>query len=1235
MKTNLLNTLALIKAKAKGKKCLIFLVSLFAMLLAPQHAQALDENYKKDGILYHVLDATDPTHITVAVWQLIDKIPTTWTAADYNGGDTSFKLYDSNTKTLTIPNTVKLEEDVTAFVVKIGFANDSESAGNESNLCKNVTKVIVGDNVEELGVYIFKNDSTITSLEIGKKVSKILTSSLLQMPNLEVITVNKDNGNFMSDDYGILYAKSAESEGGKPVELIYVPPKRGAGGSENITVYNGIKKIWANAFYGSAKLKSIKIPYTCTEIENTGYNICPGCKNLTTIIIYKDNNNVNENSKYKVENNVLFEKLDNGKMRLILYPGGLKAEDVPYPTYTIPSGVTEVAPYAFYGVETSKVSYIDLNGVETLSDYAFAFFVGMKSMHIGLSLKNIGDNCFQNTSSLEKITIDPSSTSFSCTDGVLFSNTRKILICYPSAKSGATYDIPKSVETVAKQAFYYAKNLTEVNLGENVKELEWNAFRYCRNLSTINFNNKLETIGDNCFWDCRLLKSVSIPASVISLGNYCFRECTSLTTVVIEENPSIEKLGVNLFAGNKAALTTFTIPTNCTKLKTISNSAFINQTKLNKIYIPASVEYIGAHAFENCTKLGTGTITFNENKDMDAHLTIDNSAFANIEKNSLTLPVQTDSIGIDAFKGWTMTKVTLPAKTTKLSPQAFKQCAKLADIKVDSENPRFASLGGYLCTKDLSTLYIFPIGKASKGFALMPPSLTAIGDYAFYDGGSDLTRVCIPKKVNTLGTRTFGLSKSITEIAFLCDELIDPDKIVSGLNISTFDDNNLTLNPDDKDQRASITIHLRKKVYVDYMANHHNKANDKYYEFYKKFKAIECIPTIEHEDDANTTLNDEKYGDEYFVMGDGTAMLLSTTADVETYVVPEKVTVGGAQHTVGIGDYAFENANSNIDEVVVTGDGYVGAMAFMTTEATRTPENKMKPGSITSNIKQVVFIADSPLDIATNHFNLSTDFNEFTTADGSAQKIYVKKNSLDDYKDAGGWSAFKDQIDYKIPYTQSGTFGTFAREFDVDFSEINGVNADNPVTDDPVVIAFTGDGKYNIQGDSYYVHMTSINLGDQTGKDGTYVPAGSGVLMKKYKDANLYYQIADPGISPAFVDGNFMKGVTVRKKTIGTADGVSRFYISGGKLHEMTQPKQFSNHKSYMEILNNDIPAGAKVMLSFIETEDETGTTGIDNLMVDENADDADKVYYNLNGQRVYTPSKGIYILNGNKVIVK
>ena len=64
-------------------------------------------------------------------------------------------------------------------------------------------------------------------------------------------------------------------------------------------------------------------------------------------------------------------------------------------------------------------------------------------------------------------------------------------------------------------------------------------------------------------------------------------------------------------------------------------------------------------------------------------------------------------------------------------------------------------------------------------------------------------------------------------------------------------------------------------------------------------------------------------------------------------------------------------------------------------------------------------------------------------------------------------------------------------------------------------------------------------------------------------------------------------------------------------------------------------PTGqAKMMLVFDDGESLDGTTGIKPMVTPE-SDNGDNAYYTLQGIRVQTPTKGIYIHNGKKVIIK
>lgn len=288
--------------------------------------------------------------------------------------------------------------------------------------------------------------------------------------------------------------------------------------------------------------------------------------------------------------------------------------------------------------------------------------------------------------------------------------------------------------------------------------------------------------------------------------------------------------------------------------------------------------------------------------------------------------------------------------------------------------------------------------------------------------------------------------------------------------------------------------------------------------------------------------------------------------------------------------------------------------------------------------------------LSTTRFELDetgTNYNEFAPT----TKVYVKKSALPIYREK--WNKkvydraihkfkesefnFISQIDYKIPVKKfiTNKYGTFAREFDTDFSAYK---AENNNTD---VAAFVskrtdikiGNGDYGIS--TYHVSMTSVDVNGGVRGHYGYVPAETGVLLKvldkEATPADFFYTIGEKDDVKYTINGNVMRGVTVNSRSVSPTEEGGPVYVitkKKGIFEKLTQTVQFPIHKAYASLGN--IPAGAKVMFSF--SDDDSSTTGI--MSVDAEKP-ADNVYYNLNGQRVTTPQRGIYIQNGRKVIVK
>ena len=697
-----------------------------------------------------------------------------------------------------------------------------------------------------------------------------------------------------------------------------------------------------------------------------------------------------------------------------------------------------------------------------------------------------------------------------------------------------------------------------------------------------------------------------MPSSITEIGKV-FLMCENLETVNVPANAKLKTIKEDAFATNKK-LKNFNFQGNC-NLEAIEANAFANAESLESFNFPKTVTEIGRNAFTGCTSMATATFA----EDADIQI-IGAGAFADCGLTSISIPKKVKTIEREAFRNCkALNKIDVTEFTTEISPEAFKYCNNLTDINVSKRNTVYSSVDGYLLSKDKKELLIFPPGKANSKFTLLPPSIEKLGRYAFYDCQA-LTNVTIPNKVTTIGERAFSLCKNLNTITFLCDAMINPTNINQLENTMSFDDG--TQAPE---MFKNITINVRKELFSQYNAQ----------AFYKKFKGIGQSFTEGHE--------------EYIAVSDNAVDMLSTKREDHTFVLPTSIKHEGKDYKVSlIGDYAFEGVSEKVQEVVVRKDvEYIGAKAFITS----TDKPKLE-----STVKSVFFIESNPTKemLSTTRFELDEtgkDYNEFA----KSTKIYVKKSALKTYQEK--WNKkvyntdthayevskfnFIDQLDYRVPgVTINYKYGIFAREFDVDFSVYKTEKNKGYVAAfvGKISEVLPGDGDYGHS--TYHIRMSSVDVNGVGNGNFGYVPAYTGVLLKALDSettpSDFYYAIGEDDDKNYTITNNIMHGITVNPRNVSAAATDEVIYVMQGGIFKKAMSNSISLpiHKAYAKI--EGVPAGSKVEFSF---SDDNTTNAI--VTIDAEEKNADNAYYNLNGQRVTNPQRGIFIKGGRKVIIK
>lgn len=1061
---------------------------------------------------------------------------------------------------LAIPAKIFDKKDTYFYVKEIGQT--------EAYYCRNITSVEVPE-----GVVSLKYDSfswaSLTTLSLPKSlkyISPIYAWRLLRNP---VVTVAPGNPFFCNDADGALYSAD--------MKTLYSVPSSISG--PEYRVNDKVEVMVTKAINISPLLTSVVLPPNLREFT-VDLHSSVNCNALLSVAS-------GGSTTFFVKDKVLYS----GKTLV-------RCDRDRIGDFVVPDDITEIRRDAFSNC--GKINSIDLNKTVKV-DLLGTYLSSLNSITLS---KDLAGDVFAlvRRSSLREYKVPAGTKNYALKDGVLFNKDFTKLISYPSRKEGDVYEVPTTVRVIQNGAFSYTEKLKSVILPSMLDSIGERAFEYS-NLMSVSFlePSKIKSFGHIIFEHCDNLKSVTLPKSLETLPNISYDG--KLEEVIVPDGAKLRTIAGN-FSDHVSSFRRIKFLGSC-PLETIGENAFGNLPSFEGINFPKTVKTIGRNAFSNCKNMTYAN--FADDAEIE---TIGQNALGNCGLRTVTIPASVKTIEREAFKNCeALTTVNIPAGTTKVSPEAFKFCDKLTEINVAKDNQTYASVDGILLTKNKRTLVSFPSGKANEKFTLLPPSLTKIGDYAFYDCRK-LTNVVIPQKVTSIGERAFGLCANLNTVTLLCDNALQATNIAQGENKMAFDDGTQAAS-----MFGNITLYVRIAKKMDYLKQR----------FFGNFKEIK------------TSFLDHQYTDgtdEYINTSSKDVMLLAANAPKHTYVVPRQTYAGRLLNVSAIGDYAFQNNQTGIQEVVVGKHiDYIGAKAFMT-----------DINHNSSSIQNVFFLGTSPNknQLSSIRFDLDDtgeSFNE--VADNT--NIYVKKSAWTAYRDA--WWKESDynyayRIDYKVPAPQAITakYGTFAREFDTDFTDFNkesgAIELAAFVAADKGLASGTGD----YGSSDYHIRMTSIDTKGGVGDNYAYIPANTGVLFKiidKNKNAtpiDFYYTIGEKDDTAFDITNNIMHGVTETPTTVEASTANPVYVIQGGIFRKATgNIPNFPVHKAYMKL-----PAGAagapRIVFDF---EDPSGAvTGVDVIpSTDQKKNDG--FYYNLQGQRVKGGQKGIYIRDGKKVIVK
>ena len=539
--------------------------------------------------------------------------------------------------------------------------------------------------------------------------------NLLQaIEDLSTKATEEERKEALVDEWGVKYSKDGR-------KLLRFSGKL----SGAYSVKEGTRIICDRAFSCCYSLSVIVIPSSVTSIGDWAFSSCSSLKYISipkSVICLNGNPFAEWNGKleclspnFVYEDDVLFNK---DKSRIISF----RNQNIE--SYVIPSSVTSIGDWAFYGCYSLSEIVIP-SSVTNIGDWAFSGCSSLKYIYIPKSVVCLNGNPFAYwNGKLECV-----SPYYIYEDDVLFNKDKSKIISFKN-QNIESYVIPSSVTSIGDGAFSSCDSLSEIVIPSSVTSIGDSAFWGCHSLSEIVIPPSVTSIGDGAFWGCRSLSEIVIPPSVTSIGDRAFSDCYSLSEIVIPS--SVTSIGDSAFLGCRS-LSEIVIPSSVTS---IGDGAFSFCDSLSEIVIPSSVTSIGDRAFYDCKSLCSLVIP-------DGVTGIGNYAFADCSSlTGIVIPDSVTSIGAWAFSSCeSLRSIIIPSSVASIGDSAFSGCSSLSEVVIPSS---VTSIGDSAFS-----------GCSSLSEVVIPSSVTSIGDYAF-SGCSSLSEIVIPSSVTSIGEWTFN-----------------------------------------------------------------------------------------------------------------------------------------------------------------------------------------------------------------------------------------------------------------------------------------------------------------------------------------------------------------------------------------------------------------------------------------------------------------------------------------------
>ncbi len=829
------------------------------------------------------------------------------------------------------------------------------------------------------------------------------------------------------------------------------------------------------------------------------------------------------------------------------------------------------------GTATKNTSYTYNTEDNIVGDYMFYNMPILEKLVLPQNVIKVGKYAVANCPNLAQINPFPSTVKL--IDEYAFYKNSHNRNCFTEITFGAALD------SIAGNAFY-CSNIEELTIPSSVKYITEYSFAYNYNLKKVTLPDGLLQIKENSFAYGQVLKSINLPNSLEVIGGHAFYNCQALDSVCIPSK--VKNIGgyafYYCFGLRKVVLQE--------GLESIGSNSFNDCRSLEEILFPTTLKSFGSHAFYGCSKIQSVTLP-------DGITELPSRLFSNCTSlRTVTLGKDISVIGESCFAYCdSLRTIDLEQSSlTKIGSNAFYSCDKLPAVRLSNT---ITSLGSsvFSACQSLESINIptaitvvpntFVTGCTGLTNVILHSGVTEIG-YSSFDGCTSLVNLELPENLTTIGTQAFRNCSSLKmdklpdALKYLEPYAFDDCKAISiselPAGLTTLGYNAFCYSGITKMDLSALTnlTTLPQSLFngADSLKEVKLPSTIKIID-YSAFNGCVSLSGIELPKSLETI---ESYA-------------FQNCKALEEIEFPESL------HTIN--NSAF--AGTGLREVFVPDNvTKLGSMAFYDSDSLRTARLSKNLSYtdyfdyfwLCDSLKSLRIYTETPPKVSVNYIG----FRDMCT-------LEVPMDAVELYKTTDYWKDFKAingfLTNFRLTVSSAGYASLY---FDKTLNIPSGVEV------------YTAN-----RVDDEWLKMQQVT---------DLLPANTGVIIKA---APGTYKFSFSDEMPDAIEDNMLRG-TVTDEYITPPSGSTCYVLSildgvpGMYRAKLNGEGKFLNnaYKIYMPLRESMQSKGYRF--------DFDGTTGIENVNTD--GVDTDAVY-DLQGRKVKRPAKGIYIVNGKKVLIR